>query len=128
LDAVQGTAENAKQPVRDLGDAVKDTTEYAQQSVVGGLDAIKDKAEDIKPSDNPSLTIAKERVIIAHPPSNTDEISLGESVETQTTDIVPVPMQAEGFYDRTMNVDTETPVVFGEVDFREEPGFNEGEF
>jgi stress response protein YsnF len=132
LDTVKGVAENAQQSVIGASDAVKDKAEDAKQSVVGALDTVKDKAEDIKPSDNQtdnqSLKIAKERVIIDNSSSvYTGEVGIGEPVGTQI-DVISDPAEIDRIVDQTQDVNPETSLALAEADFREGRGIGSESF
>jgi gas vesicle protein len=117
-DAVKDKAEDAKQSVTEIADKVKDKTEDAKQSVVGGLNNVQEKAEDLKPSDNPNITIAKERQIIDQSPVNTSQASVGDLAGNQTT-AVSAPVEPGELVESSLYKNPETSLSSGETNYRE---------
>lgn len=109
-NAVKSVAEGVNYAVVGrLVDAVNDTAESAKQSVGGALDAAKGATEDVKLSNNQSSKLNEERLVVIKKQATTGEVGIAEQGETPKTEIL-VPVDQEPVVEPSIPVDAQNTI------------------
>jgi phage-related protein len=115
-DAVQGAAEDVNHNVKGTVGVVKGAAEGVNHTVKGTVDAVKGAAENVNHTVKGTVDAAyEERLVADEKQAKTGEVGI-EQLETQTTYIL-VPVDKQRVVERTIPLDSRTPLAPGEADF-----------